>query len=298
MKKSYNLWPFNFGAVHNQDFKKSRVVIVQIPYESTVSFNTGTSTGPHTIIANSRYLDEMLDAVDGNNLVGLKSTDVFTIDEIEISKNSVKEAMAGVEQAIREEVLHYGKFPLILGGEHSISYGALKAIKKRYSNVSVLQFDAHTDLLNEYEGSKYSHACVMRRVYDMHIPVTAVGIRNINQEGEAFIKSKKIKSIHYAPGIPPIDRLLKTLTKNVYITFDLDALDPSIMPSVGTAEPGGLYWHEVIQTISELAKYVHIIGADVVELKPIPGLDAPDFLAAKLTYQLIKSILASNEKKV
>lgn len=298
MKKYYDLWPFNFGAIHDQDFSKSKVVIVQVPYESTVSFNTGTSTGPYSIIANSRFLDEMLDAVDGKQLVGMQATDVYTLDEIEISKNSVKEAMDGITQALQEEVLKHGKLPMVLGGEHSITYGVMKAVKKAHPKVSVLQFDAHTDLLNVYEGSKYSHACVMRRLYDLHIPVTAVGIRNINREGEDFIRDKKIKSIHYAPGIPAIETLLKTLTKEVYVTFDLDGLDPSIMPSVGTAEPGGLGWYEVIRTIEELAKHVTIVGADVVELKPIPGFDAPDFLAAKLTYHLIKNMLESNEKKV
>jgi agmatinase len=296
MKKTYNLWPFNFGAVHRQDFSQSKVVVVQLPYESTVSFNTGTGSGPHSIINNSRYLDEMLDAVDGENLVGMKSTDVYTLDDAELSKNSVKEAMEGIERLIRQEVLLHNKVPMVLGGEHSVTYGVIKAIKKKFKDISVLQFDAHADLINEYEGSKYSHACVMRRIHDLHVPITSVGIRNINQEAENFIQKNNIRSVHYAPGIPPIEKILKSLTKNVYITFDLDAFDPSIMPSVGTAEPGGLGWYETINCIKEISQHVHIVGADVVELKPIPGLDAPNFLAAKLTYHLIKSIISSHEK--
>lgn len=296
MKKSYDLWPFNFGAVHHQDFGKSKVVVVQLPYEVTVSFNTGTSAGPYAIINSSRYLDEMLDAVDGENLVGMKSTDVYTLDEVELSKNSVKEAMDGIEQAITDEVLKYGKGPMVLGGEHSITYGVIKAMRKKFKDISVLQFDAHTDLINIYERCRYSHACVMRRIHDLKVPITSVGIRNINREAEDYIQKNKIKSVHYAPGIPPIEKILKTLSKNVYITFDLDCLDPSIMPSVGTAEPGGIGWYEAINTIEEISKHVNVVGADIVELKPIAGLDAPDFLAAKLTYHLIKSIITSHEK--
>lgn len=288
MKKYYELWPFNFGAIHNQDFERTKIVIVPIPYEGTVSFNTGTSNGPYNIIANSRYLDELFDS-KGFELMGLKSTDIFTLDEAELSKNSVKEALQGVEQIISDKVLKHDKFPLMLGGEHSITYGAVKAIKKKYKDVSVLQFDAHTDLLNSHEGCKYSHACVMRRIHDLKIPVVSIGIRNINREIEEYIKKKNIKNIYFAPQVPTVGQILSGLTKNVYLTFDLDCFDPSIMPAVGTPEPGGLGWYEVIKVIDQISQKVNLVGADVVELKPIPGLDAPDFLAVKLVYRIIKS---------
>jgi agmatinase len=292
VKKLYEKWPFNFGAIHEQNFEKAKIVIAQIPYDATSSYGTGQRDAPYAIINASRYVDELLDA-HGGKLIGLKPTDVFTLDEIVVSKNSVPEAMAGIEQAIEKEIVSKNKKPLVLGGEHSISYGVVRALKKKYKDLSVLQFDAHTDLIDEYEGSKFSHGCVMRRIIDLGVPVVQVGIRNMNAEIEEYIsKNKKhAKNIHFAPGIPPVEKILKGLTKNVYLTFDLDSFDPSIMPSVGTAEPGGLLWHETVSAIEKISRKVNIVGADVVELCPIPGLEAPNFLAAKLVYQIIKAIL-------
>jgi len=293
MKKLYELWPFNFGAIHNQDFTEAKIIIVPMPYEGTVSFNVGTSNGPYNIIANSRYLDELFDS-KGSDLIGMQSTDIFTLNEAELSKNSPKEALMGVEQIIGQEVLKFDKFPMMLGGEHSITYGAVKAIKKKYKDVSVLHFDAHTDLLNIHEDCKYSHACVMHRIKDLKIPSVSIGIRNINTEIKEYIKKNKIRHIYMAPEIPTVDQILKGLSKNVYLTFDLDCLDPSIMPSVGTPEPGGLGWYDTLKIIEEISKKVNLVGADVVELKPIPGLDAPDFLASKLVYNIIKNKLAND----
>jgi agmatinase len=186
--------------------------------------------------------------------------------------------------------VRHGKIPLMLGGEHSITLGAVKAVKKKHKDLSVLQFDAHTDVMDEYEGSKFSHTCVMRRIQEERIKTAQIGMRNINTEIAAYIKKNKIK-IYEAPGLPPVGEVLSGLTKNVYLTFDLDAFDTSIMPSVGTPEPGGLLWQETIDFIEEISKHVDIVGADVVELMPIPGLHAPDFLAAKLVYKIISSIL-------
>jgi len=293
MKKLYEQWPFNFGAIHKQDFRKAKVVIAPVPYDSTSSFKGGMREGPYAIIENSRYLDELLGDESATDLVGVKATDIFTLDEIVISRNSAKEAIDGVEQAIYDEVVKFNKIPLMLGGEHSITLGAVKAMRKKYKDLSVLQFDAHPDLMNEYGGSKYSHACVMRRIQEQGIGVVQIGIRNTNTEIEEYIKKNKKLKIFEAPGLPSADEVLTGLTKNIYLTFDLDALDPSIMPSVGTPEPGGLLWHETINFIEEISKHVNIVGADVVELMPIPGLHAPDFLAAKLVYKIICSILRS-----
>lgn len=292
MSRLYKQWPFNFGAIHEQDFKKAKIAIAQIPYDSTSSYGIGQRNGPYAIINASRYVDELLDA-HGGKLISLEPTDIFTLDEIVVSRNSVPEAMAGIEQAIEKEIVSENKIPLVLGGEHSVSYGVVKALKKKHKDVSVLQFDAHTDLIDEYEGSRFSHACVMRRILDLGVPAVQVGIRNMNAEIQDYIsKNKKhAENIHFAPGIPPIEKIMKGLTKNVYLTFDLDALDPSIMPAVGTAEPGGLYWNETVEAIEKISKKVNIIGADVVELCPIPGFEAPNFLAAKLVYKIILAIL-------
>jgi len=290
MKKHYQTWPFNFGALHKQDFKKSKVIIVPVPYDGTVSFNTGTRNGPHAIISASRYLDESCDS-QGEELIGFKSTDIFTLDELDLSRNSPREAIEGVEQAIENEVLKYNKIPLMLGGEHSITLGGIMALKKKYPNFSVLQLDAHADLIDEYEGTKYSHACMMRRVRELGIKTISVGIRNVNVEVEKYFRNKKINDIYFAPKVPPLQKVLKGLTKNVYLTIDLDVFDSSIMPSVGTPEPGGLGWYEVLDLIEKVCKKRNIVGADVVELSPIPGLIAPDFLAAKLVYKIISYIV-------
>jgi agmatinase len=294
MKKKYETWPFNFGAIHNQDFKKARVVVAPVPYDATASFKGGMREGPYAIIGNSRYVDELLEDASGKKLTGLKTTDIWTLDEVVLSRNSAKEAVDGVEQAISNEIVRHEKIPLMLGGEHSITLGAVRALKKKYKDLSVLQFDAHTDLMDEYEGSRYSHASVIRRILDEKIPVVQIGIRNMNTEIENYLAKnpKQEKNIYFAPGLPDFDEIAGKLKKNVYFTFDLDAFDPSIMPSVGTPEPGGLLWSETIEFIKNISKKVNIVGADVVELMPIPGLHAPDFLAAKLAYEIIKAILA------
>jgi agmatinase len=292
MTKLYEQWPFNFGAIHEQNFDKAKIAIAQIPYDATSSFRSNQREGPYEIIDSSRYMDELLDSE--GDLVGLHPTDIVTLDEIVVSRDSVKEAMAGVEQALWQEVISKNKIPLVLGGEHSITYGIVKALKRKYPDLSVLQFDAHADLINEYEGSEFSHACVMRRILDLNIPVVQVGIRNMNKEIEKYLakNKKQAKNIHFAPGVPSLSKILSGLSRNVYLTFDLDALDPSIMPAVGTPEPGGLFWNETTKAIEAISKKVNIVGADVVELCPISGFEAPNFLAAKLVYKIIINILA------
>lgn len=284
--KKYQLWPFNFGAIHHQNFGKAKVVIVPVPYDATTSFNAGTRNGPYAIINSSRFLDELWDG-GGDDLIGVKSTDIFTLDEVEISKDSPKEALLGVAQVIENEVLAHNKMPLMLGGEHSITFGAISAMVKKYPDLSILHLDAHADLFDEYEGTKYNHACVMRRVRELGVKVVSVGIRNINSEIRQYFKNQGMKDVFFAPKIPVIAKITQNLTKHVYLTVDLDVLDPSIMPSVGTPEPGGFSWYEVLKIIQDVAKVKKIVGADVVELSPIPGLVAPDFLAAKLVYNII-----------
>jgi len=290
MEKKYQMWPFNFGAIHNQDFKKSKVAILPVPYEGTTSFNGGTRNGPYAIIGNSRYLDELFDS-QGDELMGLKSTDIFTLDELELSANSPKEAIMGVEQAIEDEILKFNKIPFMLGGEHSITFGAVSALHKKYPDISVLQLDAHADLIDEYAGTKYSHACVMRRIKELGVKTVQVGIRNMNTEIKQYLKEKNDLKIYYAPEVPSAVEVLKGLSENVYLTVDLDVFDPSIMPSTGTPEPGGLGWYDVLNLVKHIARKRNIVGADVVELAPIPGLTAPDFLAAKLVYKIISYII-------
>ena len=201
---------------------------------------------------------------------------------LEPSKNSPEETMARIKN-VTDKLLRDGKFVMMLGGEHSVTLGAVQAFNNKFSNFSVLQFDAHTDLREEFEGTKHHHACVMKRIKDLGLSITQVGIRSVSEGAEA-------DNVFLAPGLP-VDKIISSLKDKVYLTFDLDALDPSIMPSTGTPEPGGLGWYEVLNLIKKISEKKEIIGADVVELDPMPGFHAPDFLAAKLVYKIISYII-------
>lgn len=274
--------PFNFAGLEKQNFEESEVVVFPVPYSSTTYYNPNTKDGPRALIEASRHMelwDQEL-GMDTSSKVG-----IFTLESLAPSKHSPQEVVKQVEEVI-SQIFKAKKFPLMVGGEHSISLGAAKAASKYFKNLSVLQFDAHTDLRDEFEGTKYHHGCVMRRILDLKVPVTQVGIRSISEEEAKFIKKTHKPDIFYAPNLP-IDQIISTLKDNVYISFDLDALDPSIMPATGTPEPGGLGWYETLNLLKEVCKNREVVGADIVELSPLPGISAPDFLAAKLAYKLI-----------
>ncbi|OIO48953.1 MAG: agmatinase [Parcubacteria group bacterium CG1_02_42_13] len=273
--------PYNFGGLNNQSYKKAKVVVLPISLEKTVSYMPGTKFGPRAIINASRYI-ELFDIEMGRDL---SQIGIFTLPELLFAKKSLEESIKEIKQAALN-LLKDKKFILSLGGEHTISYGLISAFKEKYKDFSVLQIDAHSDLRDEYEGTKFSHACVMRRVRDLGISVTGVGIRSQDETEIGYMKKKKIKTIFYAPMIP-LKKIISSLSKNVYITFDVDGLDPSIMPSTGTPEPGGLGWYEVLSLIKQVAKERKIVGADIVELSPLKGIIFPDFLAAKLAYKII-----------
>lgn len=280
MEKPYypTLEPFNFLGLDEQNYEEAKVVVFPVPYNSTTYWKSGTKDGPQALIEASRHI-ELYDLETKRNLA---DAGIFTLPFLEPSKNSPKETMERIEKVV-EQIIKDGKIPVMLGGEHSVTFGAVSAFAKQNKDFSVLQFDAHSDLRDEFEGTKYHHACVMKRVKDLGVSITQVGIRSMS-EGE------KADNIFLAPEIP-VDKIVSSLKDNIYLTFDLDALDPSIMPATGTPEPGGLGWYEVLNLIKEVAKKKNIIGADVVELDPIPGLSAPDFLAAKLTYKIISYII-------
>jgi len=229
----------------------------------------------------------MWDTAKPGQLDGFKVNNIFTLDEMRLTKESHEKALESLSGYISQKILKNNKFPLVLGGEHSLSYAVVKALKNKYKNLSVLHFDAHHDLIDNYEGNKFSHACVMRRIHELGVPFVSLGVRNKNFAVEEFIKANRLSNIYRAPGLPPVEKVLKGLSKNVYLTFDLDAFDPSLMPSVGTPEPGGVFWPEVIDFLEKICQKVNLVGADVVELCPIPGLEAPNFLAAKLIYHIV-----------
>jgi agmatinase len=192
-----------------------------------------------------------------------------------------------VEQ-VTSDVMGLGKMPVMLGGEHSITVGAVRAAKRRYSNLSVLQLDAHADLRNRYLESTYNHACVMRRVVEI-CPAVQAGIRSMSREEAEYVEQNELKA-YYAQDMmrrDAADDIIASLSANVYITIDLDVFDPSIMSAVGTPQPGGLDWYIVIDLLRRVSQARHVVGFDLVELCPSQGPVSCAFLAAKLAYKLI-----------
>jgi len=262
---------------------KAKAVIAQVPYDSTTSYKGGTREGPHAMISASRKLEayDIELGVETAAKIG-----IHTLDEMQPCADSPKETVNRVEDLI-EEIVGKKKFPVMFGGEHTISTGAVRAIKRKYPDISVLQIDAHADLRDRFDDSMYSHACVMRRIREEVDKVVQVGIRSTSSEEMKFIEEEGIeKSIQWGDSIDRGDAL-RGLSDNVYITVDLDGLDPSIMPGVGTPEPGGLNWPEVMNLLHSVCERKNIVGFDIVELCPIPGSNRSEFLAAKLAYKLL-----------
>ncbi|MGQ9628809.1 MAG: agmatinase [bacterium] len=282
--------PFGFGGLEEgyTDYRRAGIAVLPVPYDATVSYGTGTRNGPRHIISASMNL-ELYDVETGRQpfLRG-----IHTLPEVE-PVASGPQSMVNRVYTICRGVLRDGKFPVILGGEHSISFGVVRALRERYADLSVLQLDAHADLREEYGGTPYNHACVMRRILDI-CPIVQVGIRSMSPEEAKFIRERDLRPFYahsmISGGDDWMGEAVRRLTDMVYITIDLDALDPSIMPAVGTPEPGGMGWYEVIALIRRVAESKRIVGFDVLELAPQPGNIAPDFLAAKLVYKVLAYI--------
>ena len=235
---------------NKSSLESSKVVILPVPFEKTVSFGKGTAKGPGAIIYASSSLEEYDDELD----LEPSKAGIHTFDEIstDIESEEMIEKVADVCSSLEN------KFVITIGGEHSITVGAVKGHKKSYEDFSVLSIDAHCDLRNIYEESKLSHACVMRRVIEMDIPVVEVGIRSYSLEEAEFIKnSDKVKIFHARDIIGNsnrswINEVVSELKHKVYISFDVDGLDPSLMPSTGTPEPGGLTWYDATSLLKEV----------------------------------------------
>ncbi len=273
------------------DFAGAGAVILPVPYEATTSYGAGTGAGPGAIIEASRYIelyDQELDAMPHE--VG-----IATLPALTLTGAGPQEAV-GALRAAYDALLDAGpdKFVLMLGGEHSITSAPILAWADRLARegrtLSVLQVDAHTDLRPEYEGSPYSHASVMARVAE-RCSITAVGIRALTSEEAAYARARDNVHVFYADHIHEgtgwIDEVVETLGDDVYITFDVDGFDPSLVPSTGTPEPGGLQWYPVMKLLRRVFAERRVVSADVVELAPIPGYHAADFLVAKLVYKMI-----------
>lgn len=267
--------------------KKSKIVIIQAPYEGTLTYMKGASNGPRAIIDASTNM-ELFDDELG---VETHKLGIYTSPPIEFKPDTSPSTAANRVREAAEEVLQLEKFPVILGGEHSVSVGGVRAAKKFFKNLSVLHLDAHYDLRDEYKGSKLNHACVARRIQEI-CPIVEVGVRGISKEEKDFLNTNppNVSVMSVYDILETHDwkkKVARALSENVYITLDLDIFDPSLMPSVGTPEPGGLGWYEFLDFLKIVTGERKIVGLDVVELSPKPGFVAPDFLAAKIIYRLL-----------
>jgi len=279
----------NFGALPEEHsrYDTSRAVIFPVPLERTTTYVTGTRNGPAAILAASRNM-ELYDEELGTE--PYRKIGIATLPAVETQEGPLEKVLGELHTA-QLALLSDGKFPVALGGEHSLTAPLVAAAAKKFSNLSVLQIDAHADLREAYQGNPASHASVMRRVVEI-CPAVQVGIRSLSvEEAEAIPKlPTKIywaKDIVRAPVESWVPRVVAELSEHVYLTIDLDGFDPAYVPATGTPEPGGLDWHQVASLIREVANRKRIVAMDVVELLPQPGDHASDFLAAKLIYKAL-----------
>ena len=276
--------PGNFLELSDNfsNYRKSQAVMLPIPYEKTTSYLKGTGKGPDAIIKASVQIESYDDELGDIFEAGICTLNPLKIDSRpEQMVNKVKKRIL--------ELLDDGKFIAVLGGEHSITSGIVSTFKEKFKDISVLQIDAHSDLREEYQGSRHSHACAMKRVLEI-CPVVPVGIRSLSSQEAEFAKKSKYR-IFWAKDIVGNDKwfgdAISLLSKNVYITIDLDGFDPSIMPSVGTPEPGGLGYYQVLRFLKKVFKERNVVGFDIVELCPNKLDVSSDVAAARILYKMI-----------
>jgi agmatinase len=277
----------NFGGAEVvNDYTGAGIVIVPVPYDDTSTWMRGSDKGPEAIMEASVNLEFYdIETKTEVHKRGIHTTDPLT------GNRSPEDLVNAVYKKIKS-LLSEDKFPVIAGGNHTVSIGAVKAFTGHFSNLSVLQLDAHTDLRNEYEGSAFNHACTMSRILEM-VPAVQVGIRSMSSDELPFANEERIfysHRLYYNKAL--YKKAINMLSENVYVTIDLDVFDPSIMPSTGTPEPGGPDYFELMHFLYDVAKSKNVVGFDVVELCPSPLNKAPDFIAAKVIYQLLSYIFS------
>jgi agmatinase len=276
------------------DFETARVVILPVPLDRTTSYVAGTRNGPHEILVASSHM-ELWDEETGADV---HSVGIFTLPEMEFPHASMDDVVKEIRR-VTAEIVSRGKFPIVLGGEHSITPPIVAAIAARYPGLSVLQLDAHADLRDSYMGTPHNHACAMRRVLE-YARCTQVGIRSLSTE-EAEAASTLPTEIFYDFNMRDdsawMDRVVDSLSETVYITIDVDGFDPAIMPATGTPEPGGLSWREALSLLRRVIERRTVVGCDIVELAPMPGNVAPNFMCAKLVYKILSYRFAAEIRK-
>ncbi len=292
----------NFGGLPKEALEKkpARYSVLPVPYDLTASYISGMRNGPRALIEASTHMelfDEELDSEPYEaGIETLPPMEPTALGPEEMVKRVRREAAA---------ILASNSIPVLLGGEHSITLGLVQALLEKYPDLSVLQLDAHADMRDTYQDTPFNHACVARRISEL-CPIVQVGIRSLSVEESHFLRAEaragkmartKIKTYYAAEIIKGIswDKVVGELTGNVCVTVDLDVFDPSIMPATGTPEPGGLGWYDILGILRKATSKKRVVGFDVVELCPLPGNIAPDFLAAKLVYKIMGYINASNK---
>ncbi len=256
--------------------------MIPVPYEKTVTYGKGTKNGPSAILTASQQLE----LYDGFGIPAEKGIHTRVKHNCDGPADVVLDSLAGRVQ----KIVAQKKIPVLLGGEHTVTAGALMGVARVLGRVGVIQFDAHADLRDRYEGSQHNHACVMRRVFDQGHTLFQVGVRSLSPGEVQFRRDRGIAHLDAMEidrrGIPEII-LPEDFPPDVYVTIDVDCLDPSLMPSTGTPEPGGLIWHRMIEALSKICRERRVVGFDVVELAPIKGFHSPDYTAARLVYQMM-----------
>lgn len=279
--------PWSFGGLNAQesDAASSQIVVIPVPYDSSTSFRAGSREGPNAIIGASRHLEDFdIELGKETYKVGIHTT-----EEIEPHMGSPEQMVDRVYRTVypwAEE----GKIISLLGGEHSISIGSVKALREIHPDLSVLYLDAHADMRDEYMGSKFSHACTARRIIEM-CPLVPVGVRSMSEEEMDFVTGINLK-VHFGGEMNPvnnwdIDGILSSLSATVYISLDLDVMDLAIISGVGNPEPGGIDWNNMLSIIKAVSSEKRIVGFDLTELSPVEGSVASSFVAAKLAYKIM-----------
>ncbi len=276
-----------FLGIDTEQSRSPQVIVVPFGLEKTVSYGGGTKNGPKEIIKASHQVelfDEELNK-EPYKEIGIKTLKPFSI------KNKIKSALDQLSK-INEDILSSNKFPLVFGGEHSITAGSIKPFAKKYDEIILLHFDAHADLRESYQGEKFSHASAIKRCLDYkNLKVVSFGIRNLSKEEMVFYNENRDRiEIFWGKDkqkwdLSLLDKFFEN--KNVYITFDVDGFDASIMPATGTPEPGGMLWEDVLPIIKKVCQISNVVGADINELAPIKNFDSYNFLIAKLAYKII-----------
>ena len=273
-------------------YEGAEIAILPVPYDGTSTWIKGADRGPEALLDASYNLE----FYDIETATEVYRRGIATLEPV--VEASSPEAMADEVERRMTAILDDGKFPVLIGGEHSVSIGAFRAMARRYPNLTILQLDAHSDMRDEYEGSPCNHACVMARAKELTPNITQVGIRSTAREELHNIDPKRtFHAYRIAEDSEWVERVSAQLGEEVYITIDLDVFDPSVLPSTGTPEPGGLHYREVMGLLRRVIREHRVVGLDVVELCPNSAAKASDFLAAKLIYQFLSELYADRAER-